>query len=119
MIYTLTLNPSLDLTMQADKLRPAAILPALATRRDPAGKGINISRALQSMGETSTVLGLSAGVNGTVIEQMLARDGLSVDMLRVAGEGRANLSLVVGKPPRHYKLNEAGPEISRSAEIRG
>jgi 1-phosphofructokinase len=116
MIYTLTLNPSLDLTIQAEKLRCSTILPAVATQRDPAGKGINISRALQSMGEPSIVLGLSAGVNGMVIEQMLRRDRLSVDMLPVAGEGRANLSLVVGKPPRHYKLNEAGPKISRSAQ---
>ncbi len=118
MIYTLTLNPSLDITIEADELKSGDVLRSRSSRRDAGGKGINISRALRALGEPSIALGFSGGVNGMVIENLLREAGLVAEMVAVDGEVRSNLSLVVRRPKRHYKLNEAGPLVSRVAQER-
>ncbi|HSO53598.1 MAG TPA: 1-phosphofructokinase, partial [Actinomycetes bacterium] len=46
MIVTLTPNPSVDRTIEVDALPRGAVLRARATRVDPGGKGVNVSRAL-------------------------------------------------------------------------
>ncbi len=118
MIYTLTLNPSLDLTIEVDELKAGKILKSRALRRDAGGKGLNVTRALRLLGDRSIALGFSGGANGMVIKRLLCEDGLISELVEVDGDVRANLSLVVTKPRRHYKLNEVGPQISRLAQNR-
>jgi 1-phosphofructokinase len=46
MIVTLTLNPSVDRTVEVEALDRGEVIRALRVRVDPGGKGINVSRAL-------------------------------------------------------------------------
>jgi len=50
MIYTLTMNPALDYIMELDSLNIGGLNRAKSTRIEPAGKGITVSRALDSLG---------------------------------------------------------------------
>ncbi|WP_262403154.1 hypothetical protein, partial [Actinomadura sp. CNU-125] len=56
MIVTLTLNPSLDRTIEVDALTRGAVLRARSARLDPGGKGVNVSRALLANGTDSTAV---------------------------------------------------------------
>ena len=58
MIVTLTPNPSIDRTIEMDALHRGAVLRAPASRVDPGGKGVNVSRALAA---TSANHGGAAG----------------------------------------------------------
>ena len=53
MIVTLTLNPSLDRTLEVDRLRRGEVIRATSARIDPGGKGVNVTRALLAYGVDS------------------------------------------------------------------
>lgn len=49
-IVTVTLNPALDLATVASDIRPGPKLRCGAPRLDPGGGGINVSRAIRTLG---------------------------------------------------------------------
>jgi len=50
MIYTLTMNPTLDITYVVNEIDFGEPVRALEVVKTPGGKGINVSRALRAMG---------------------------------------------------------------------
>ena len=51
MIYTLTLNPAIDVTYTASPFMRGGLNRVKTIRRDPGGKGINVSKTLRNLGE--------------------------------------------------------------------
>ena len=70
MIYTITTNPSLDYTVEAD-LIPGQINRTRSEVIYPGGKGINVSLFLQRLGMETLVLGFAAGRIGQAIRDLL------------------------------------------------
>ena len=99
MIYTLTLNPALDLELTVDTLNYNQVLRALNTRTDCGGKGFNVSRALAALGQASTALGFVGGGTGQRLERVLS------------DETRTNVSIVTDPTSDYLKVNQAGPTI--------
>ena len=116
MIYTLTLNPALDLELTVDSLPFNQVLRARDTRTDCGGKGFNVSRALAALGHKSTALGFVGGSTGQRLEQALNGMGIHTDFVYVSGETRTNVSIVTEPPSDYLKVNQPGPMI-RPAEI--
>jgi 1-phosphofructokinase len=115
MIVTLTPNPSLDRTLQLQTLVRGGVNRAEGGRVDPGGKGVNVSRALAQNGvKTVAVLPLG-GPDGAVLAELLARQGVAVRRVPVAGDTRTNIT--VAEPDgTTTKLNEPGPDLT-AAEV--
>src|SRR4029450_3181358 len=111
MIVTLTPNPSVDRTIEGDALHRGAVLRARATRVDPGGKGVNVSRALAANHRETTAVLPAGGWDG---EELAARPppregpGGGVTF---AGWGRPNVAMGEHDAPA-TKLNEPGPRLS-------
>ena len=118
MIYTLTLNPALDIEYTVQVLIKNEVLRAPAVRKDFGGKGFNVSRMLNILGMESTALGFVGGQNGKVLEEGLQSLGIRTDFIRTAGETRANTSIVAELDGDYIKVNEPGPTISREERNR-
>ena len=116
MIYTLTLNPALDLELTVDSLPFNQVLRARDTRTDCGGKGFNVSRALAALGQKSTALGFVGGSTGERLEKALRKMGIRTDFVYVSEETRTNVSIVTDPSSDYLKVNQPGPTI-RSAEI--
>ena len=56
MIYTVTLNPAIDETLEVEHLRPGATHRVLSRCRYAGGKGINVARALRVFAEDCVAL---------------------------------------------------------------
>ena len=111
MIYTVTLNPALDLELTVAAIELDCVLRASTTQVDAGGKGFNVSRALAALGVPSIALGFVGGRTGEHLKARLEQLGISTDFVHVSGETRTNLS-VVTEPASHYlKVNQAGPTI--------
>ena len=67
MIYTVTLNPALDKTVQIPSFRLGEVNRISAMRTDPGGKGINVSKVLRELGEPSVAAALLGGAAGQKI----------------------------------------------------
>src|SRR3954463_15611053 len=61
MIVTLTLNPSLDRTIEVERLVRGTMTRATSARLDPGGKGVNVSRAPLANGVPSGARGPRGG----------------------------------------------------------
>src|SRR5829696_224039 len=94
MIVTLTPNPSVDRTIEVDALHRGAVLRARASRVDPGGKGVNVSRALAANGRKTRAVLPGGGWEGEQLAALLAPADVPVVVVPVSGSVRANVSVV-------------------------
>jgi 1-phosphofructokinase len=113
MIYTITLNPSIDRTLYLEKLNIGEVNRAEESRIDLAGKGVNVSLALNALGLPSIIMGLAGGVLGQTLVHGLTERGLECDFIPVKGEMRSNITLIELESRITTKLNEPGPVVSQ------
>ncbi len=112
MIFTVTLNPTLDKTLSVPKLQPGTVHRARILREDLGGKGINVSRALQALGIMSTLTGFMAGGTGQIMTSGLRAAGFDVHFVEVEGETRRNITLLDESSGQYTKINEPGPTVA-------
>lgn len=113
MIYTVTLNPSLDYIVSVDNFRLGYTNRTASELLLPGGKGINVSVVLRNLAVESRALGFVAGFTGDEIVSRLEEMGVGTDFIRLAcGISRINfkLSSVEGT-----EVNGRGPEIENNS----
>ncbi len=110
MIYTVTLNPSLDYIAECKDFTLGATNRTSSEIIYPGGKGINVSIVLSNLGDRTTALGFLAGFTGEHIDSLIEDMGISSRMIRLdEGMSRINLKL---KSKEETELNGMGPKIS-------
>jgi 1-phosphofructokinase len=115
MIVTLTPNPSVDRTVSITGLQRGEVQRATASRIDPGGKGVNISRALTAHKARTVAILPAGGPEGHLLAELLAEAGIDVTIVPIEGSIRANVALVEPDGTT-TKINEPGPHLS-SAEV--
>lgn len=111
MIYTVTLNPSLDYIVSVDDFRLKMTNRTSSEKIVPGGKGINVSVVLKNLGIESKALGFAAGFTGDEIIRRLSLMGISQEFIRVEnGLSRINLKL---KSIDGTEINGMGPDIEK------
>lgn len=93
MIYTFTLNPSLDYIMEVDNLKIGEINRSNSEILRVGGKGINVSMFLNALGIKSTACGFVAGAVGNTIISELKRECIENIFVNVKGCSRINVKL--------------------------
>ena len=112
MIYTVTLNPSLDYVAWVKDFHIGAVNRTGGESIFAGGKGINVSLMLKALGCETKALGFLAGFTGEEIRRLLSEEGLSEEFLFVEnGFSRINVKLKSGE---ETEINGAGPVISES-----
>ena len=113
MIVTLTANPSIDRTVSITGLQRGQVHRATASRLDPGGKGVNISRALTGHKASTLAVLPAGGPQGHLLAELLEDAGIAVCIVAIAGSIRANVALVEPDGTT-TKINEPGPLLSGS-----
>jgi len=93
MIVTLTPNPSVDRTVSITDLQRGEVHRATASRIDPGGKGVNISRALSAHQARTLAVLPTGGPQGHLLAELLAEAGIAVALVPIDGSTRANVAL--------------------------
>jgi 1-phosphofructokinase len=112
MIYTVTLNPALDKTVEIPNFTLGNVNRITALRTDPGGKGINVSKVIDKLGGSSMALGVLGGNTGRAIADKLNQMGLNCDFLFAQGETRTNLKVVDPINHTNTDINEPGFDIT-------
>ena len=115
MIYTLTLNPSLDYIMEAPTLKAGETNRSSHEKMRYGGKGINVAAVLASLGAKAQAIALLGGKTGELLLSLAERDGLSVEPVKIAGDTRINLKILSGEVT---ELNAKGPSVSKEEMAR-
>lgn len=109
MIYTLTLNPSLDYYLKVNNFRSGTVNRTAAERLTVGGKGINVSLQLKELGDDTVALGFVAGFTGEEIRHEIEALGLKHDLFEVSGRSRINVKI---KAITETDINGTGAEIT-------
>lgn len=118
MIVTVTMNAAIDKTYIAPGFQPGSLYRLNDMYTYAGGKGINVARVIQTLGEEVVATGIVAGFNGRFIEAELDREGIPHQFVPVDGESRLCLNIIDPETNRQTELLESGPtmnEISLAA----
>ena len=109
MIWTLTVNPSLDYNIQLENFSEGMVNRSQKESITAGGKGINVSVVLKNLGINSTALGFTGGWTGVKIESMLSKKGVDTDFVYLSqGDSRINVKI---KSQTETEINANGPVI--------
>ena len=93
-IYTVTLNPSLDYIVTVQDFAIGKTNRTLTEEMLPGGKGINVSIMLQNLGVHSIAMGFTAGFSGAEIERKAKELGFASEFIQVEeGFSRINIKM--------------------------
>ena len=109
MIYTVTLNPSIDYIVRLDKVLIGSVNRMDSDDKFAGGKGINVSRVLKRLGIENTATGFIGGFTGKFITDTLEEEGISSHFVEVEQDTRINVKI---KADAETEINGPGPEIS-------
>lgn len=111
MIITITPNPAIDVTLEVSNFEVGGINRTTAKHRDPAGKGINVARALSKNNHATIAVFPADAVNGSWIVRALAAEGVETFTTPMLGEVRNNYT-IVDAGGQTTKINEPGPVLT-------
>jgi len=106
MIITLTLNPAIDKTAEINEFSVNKVNRVSSIRLDAGGKGINVSKVINTLGGESMAVGIIAGNNGNFIKNYLDENNIKNDFVLEKGETRVNLKIVDNINHTHTDINE-------------
>lgn len=109
MIYTLTLNPSVDYIVKLESFQLGELNRTVNEAKFPGGKGINVSTVLKQFGCKSKALGFIGGFTGAYIDQYLQNEDIDTDFVQVDEDTRINVKIKTGQ---ESEINALGPNIS-------
>ncbi len=110
MIYTVTLNPSIDYVVYLKECKEGKINRTSKEEYLAGGKGINVSVILHNLGIETTALGFVAGFTGNEIIRLLYTQGVNTDFITVTeGISRINVKIKTGA---ETEINSQGPIIT-------
>lgn len=115
MIYTVTLNPSIDYVVRFsnNSMRFNTTNRSDSEEYYYGGKGINVSQVLAELDLDSTALGFIAGFTGEAIEKGIRSSRIRTDFIRLSeGFTRINIKIKAGG---ETELNGQGPDIPDAA----
>lgn len=109
MIYTITLNPSIDFIVRLDHVETGAVNRMTSDDKYAGGKGINVSRILQRLGIPNIATGYVGGFTGDFIEKALQSEAIDTKFVHVEDDTRINVKI---KADQETEINGTGPFIS-------
>lgn len=109
-ILTITLNPTVDLSIHADHVAPERKLRCTRPETDPGGGGINVSRAIAALGGHSTAFVALGGPTGDKVMHLLAEQGIGLTPFPAPGETRQSLTVTDATTGAQYRFVMPGPD---------
>lgn len=112
MIVTVTFNPTYDKTLEVPNFAAGLTVRARTIRRQPAGKGVNVSRCIAALGKPSTATGFLGRSEIEVFARSFEGTGAAVDFVSVAGNTRQNTTVLDPEGNTETHIREEGFTVS-------
>jgi len=113
-ILCLTMNPSVDLATETERVVPTHKLRCSDTLHDAGGGGINVARVLSRLGGPCTTLCPTGGSSGQWLQTRMAQEGLHGIFLPMAGETRVSFTVHEHSTGAEYRFVMPGPQLSQA-----
>ncbi len=112
MIITVTPNAAVDKTLTVPNFQTGFRHRASDSLTLPGGKGVNVARALKTLGQPVVVTGLVGGRAGQQIVEGLTRENILNDIVHIAGESRTSTVVIDPTTMSQTEVIEYGPVVT-------
>jgi 1-phosphofructokinase family hexose kinase len=112
-IFTITLNPALDISGTVEELIPNEKSYVENEVHTPGGNGINAAIIAHRLKASVIATGFLGGSNGEEIASLLDKEGLKHKFLPINGRTRMNLTVSNCKTHKQTRLSFPGPKIKK------
>jgi 1-phosphofructokinase len=113
MIGTVTLNPSIDQYVIVDRIVKGDTVRAKKVRKDPGGKGINVSRMIVRLGGETKAFGFSGGNTGRMLKEFLDEERVPHDLVNIRQDTRINIFVREKEIDHLSRISVPGPEVNK------
>lgn len=111
MILTITPNPMLDKMLWVSRLEHGQTHRASRLVEVTGGKGLNVSRALLRLGETTLATGFLGGHTGAAFRHLLDAEKIPHAFIEIAATTRTGFTIAESENNRHTAVFEPGPQL--------
>lgn len=111
-IVTFTANPALDSSTTVDSVAPEIKLRCTVPRHDPGGGGINVARAIHSLGGQALAVFPAGGSTGRTLVTLLEQEGVAFRAIPISQSTREDLSVEDSGKHLQYRFVMPGPTLS-------
>jgi len=118
MLVTVTLNTTIDRTLEVPEFAVGETLKGKAVARMLSGKGVNVSRCLSELGVASTVTGFVGKPEVALYEASIRGSRVELDFVTVEGRTRANITIVDPVRGTETHIREEGFEVTAEEKLR-
>ncbi|MDG2002743.1 MAG: 1-phosphofructokinase family hexose kinase [Novosphingobium sp.] len=113
-IATLTLNPTIDVAFEIERISPTDKMRTDVERSCPGGGGINVARVFARLGGDAHCYYFSGGAMGAGFDGLIAQQGLDGTCIGIAGETRVALAVLERATGQEYRFTPRGPDVEES-----
>jgi 1-phosphofructokinase/tagatose 6-phosphate kinase len=114
MIITVTLNAAIDKTLAVPNFRLGRRHRAVEQTAMAGGKGVNVARALKTLGQPVIATGVAGGPTGARIIEQLTDEAILNDFVRIREESRTSTAVVDPTNNEQTEINERGPAVAEA-----
>ncbi len=111
-IFCLTPNPAFDRIQKIPGFKPGEVWRARALTLSPGGKGVNVARAVKTLGGQALCAGFLGGHTGRLQALLMEQEGLESAWTWVDDETRVTVVVVDPESGQTTVLNEEGPLVT-------
>ena len=112
MIVTVTLNPTLRVEYDAERVVPGEVNRVRRVGYRTGGRGLAVARYLHTFGHDVVAAGLAGGAAGELIKAELARAGVATQFTHIAAESRRLVAISDGSAGQLTSFAEPAPYIT-------
>lgn len=113
-IVTLTLNPAVDASSEAEKVQPVRKVRSTNERFDPGGGGINAARVIGELGGRAFAVYLAGGDSGNVLDGLLDELGIVYHRVHIHDSTRVSHVVFEKESGLEYRFTPTGPTVRES-----
>ena len=113
-ILTITFNPCIDKSTTISALKPESKLRCTPPVFEPGGGGINVARAIKTLGGEVVAVYPTGGYSGKFLNVLLEREGIPVLNIETQRHTRENMIVLDKATNQQYRFGMPGQHLDEN-----
>jgi len=110
-ILSIALNPTVDLSCDAQQVVPTRKTRTHNQKYYPGGGGVNVARVVAELGGAVDLLYMSGGATGTILDECLAETRIQCQRVQIAAQTRLSFTVHDKTNAEEYRFVPEGPMV--------